>query len=206
MFVEVANVYNGKSEMIGGDTEMESDLIEIFEQANNNLLSKDIELFKIKVSERTLCGALMLHLHDVIKDTHYKEYFVDVEYNRNKGGKLVTRLKTIKGPDEKTIKINCDLIVHSRGQNMVQDNLIAIEMKKSSRPQDKKDKDRERIITLTKESFDDVWPYDEKTLPHHVCRYKLGIYYEINYATNNVLLEYYIRGNLFDTKYKDLRL
>lgn len=175
-------------------------LIVIFEQANEKLLNKDIELFKTKVSERTLCGALMLYLHDVIKDTDYKEYFVDVEYNRNKGGKLKTISKTIKGPDEKIIKINCDLIVHSRGRNIIQDNLIAIEMKKSSRPQIDKDKDRERIIALTKDSFDDVWSFDGKTLPEHVCRYELGVYYEINIETKNILLEYYSSGEILTIK------
>lgn len=179
---------------------MINDLIEIFEQANKNLLNKDIELFTAKVSERTLCGALMLHLHDVIKNTHYKEYFVDVEYNRNKGGKLKTILKTIKGCDEKIIRINCDLIVHSRGSNIYQDNLIAIEMKKSSRPQNEKDKDRERIIALTKESFDDIWSFDGKTLPEHVCRYKLGVYYEINFRKKAILLEYFTSGNLYYIK------
>lgn len=63
---------------------MTNDLIEIFEQANKNLLNRDIELFKTQVSERTLCGSLMVHLHNVIKNTHYKEYFVDVEYNQIK--------------------------------------------------------------------------------------------------------------------------
>lgn len=179
---------------------MTKDLIKIFEHANEKLLNKDIDLFKTKVSERTLCGALMLHLHDVIKTTLYNEYFVDVEYNRNKGGKLKTISKTIKGPNENIIKINCDLIVHSRGRNIHQDNLIAIEMKKSSRPQSDKDKDRERIIALTKESFGDIWSFDGKTLPEHVCRYKLGVYYEINFRMKNILLEYYVRGKFYKTK------
>ena len=65
---------------------MLNDLIEVFEQANNCFLER------LKgVSERTLCGALMLHLYEAIKRTNYQNYFVDVEYNRN-GGKL----KTIK--------------------------------------------------------------------------------------------------------------
>lgn len=187
--------------MMWEDNEMTNNLIEIFEQANENLLINDIELFKRMVSERTLCGALMLHLYNVIKNTHYKEYFIDVEYNRNKGGKLKTISKTIKGPNEKIIKINCDLIVHSRGRNILQDNLIAIEMKKSSRSQNDKDKDRERIIALTKDSYDDIWSFDGKTLPDHVCRYKLGVYYEINFREKAILLEYYTSGEHFGTKH-----
>ncbi len=39
-------------------------------------------------------------------------------------------IKTINGPDEKPIKINCDLVVHSRG--------LAIEMKKFYRSKKRK--------------------------------------------------------------------
>ncbi len=38
-----------------------NELIDIFEKANNEMLNKELELFIIsKVSERTLCGALIL--------------------------------------------------------------------------------------------------------------------------------------------------
>ena len=40
-----------------------SDLKKIFSLANHNLIDLDKELFESKVAERTLCGALMLHLH-----------------------------------------------------------------------------------------------------------------------------------------------
>lgn len=108
-------------------------LKKIFKYANRDLITVDKELFKSKVAERTLCGALMLRLYERLKYTEYSDYYVDVEYNRNKGGKLKTMAKTIKGPDSNIIKINCDLIVHSRGKYVKQDNLIAIEMKKNRR-------------------------------------------------------------------------
>ena len=79
---------------------------------------------------------------------------------------------------------------------MRQDNLIAIEMKKSNRKESDKQSDRNRLIALTKDSYDGVWSFDGKTLPEHVCRYKLGIYYEINFSKKFILLEYYYRGNL----------
>jgi len=106
---------------------------DIFWRANNNFLKKNSMLFETKVAERTLCGALMLELHDVLKNTEYSNYFVDVEYNRNSGGKLKTYRKTIKGSSEEVVTINCDLIVHSRGTDFNQDNLIAIEMKNRQR-------------------------------------------------------------------------
>ena len=169
-------------------------VVKLFETANKNFLEKNKSLFETKVSERTLCGALMLELSEYIKeDEEYKGYYTDVEYNRNKGS-IKTIKKTVVGNDEKIITINCDLIVHSRGEIVKQDNLLAVEMKKSTRPISEKDKDRERLIALTKDSFDDVWAWDGHNLPEHVCRYVLGVYYEINYGNNTIYTEYYQKG------------
>lgn len=176
------------------------EMVSLFENANSILLTNDLDLFESSVSERTLCGALMLHLHDLIADKpSYQGYFTDVEYNRNRGGKLKNIKKTIQGVNESVVTINCDLILHSRGQHVEQDNLIAIEMKKSSRPRGSKDADRERLMALTKDSFDGVWSFDGRTLPEYVCRYILGVYYEIKYSERRILLEYYHRGLLEKT-------
>lgn len=171
------------------------DLKKIFKLANSDLIELDITLFETKASERTLCGALMLHLHERLKRTIYSNYYVDVEYNRN-GGKL----KTIKGPKFNIVRINCDLIVHSRGECLKQDNLIAIEMKKSGRTEISKSNDKERLKCLTKDSFDDIWSFDGKSLPEHVCRYIIGVYYEVNYNKRQIELEYYYKGMLESTE------
>ncbi|OCT16858.1 hypothetical protein A8709_00650 [Paenibacillus pectinilyticus] len=176
---------------------MKERLIEIFEKANNNFIQSDLELLNSKVSERTLCGALMIHLYGVVKISEFSEYKVDVEYNRNKNGKVKTHVKTINGPDDIIVKINCDLIVHSRGNIIDQDNLIALEMKKSNRKKQEKDDDRSRLVALTKDSYDDIWSFDGKTLPEHVCRYGLGVYYEVNYPKRVILIEYYKTGYKF---------
>lgn len=171
-----------------------NEMVAVFEKANTWLLEKDKGLFDYKVSERTLCGALMLHLNSIISENEeFAGYYVDVEYNRNKGG-IKTIRKTIRNMEEKIIPINCDLIVHSRGEHVEQDNLIAIEMKKSTRTPEDKNKDRERLIALTKDSFDDVWAFDGINLPEHVCRYILGVYYEINYNRKEITIEYYRKG------------
>lgn len=171
------------------------DLKHIFLKANSKLLNEDLELFLCHVSERTLCGALKQHLDYYIAKTRFCGYHTDVEYNRNING----RIKTCCIEDEKdglqTITINCDLIVHSRGHIIEQDNLIAIEMKKSNRSKKEKDADKKRLKALTKNSFDDIWSFDGTSLPEHVCRYKLGVYYEINYRKHTILLEYYYHGN-----------
>ena len=176
------------------------EVVELFENANDAFLNNDLELFESRVSERTLCGALMLHIHDlIIGGPSYQGYFADVEYNRNKGGRLKNIKKTIRGADEAIVTINCDLILHSRGRHVEQDNLIAIEMKKSSQPKAAKDADKERLMALTKESYDDIWSFDGHTLPEYVCRYVLGVYYEINYSTRSIRVEYYRQGMLAST-------
>lgn len=168
-----------------------NEMTKLFELANQNFLCQDYELIDSKVSERTLCGSLMSYIRELIRNhPDYNGYFVDVEYNRNKG-----RVKTIIDNDLQVITINCDLILHSRGMHPEQDNLIAIEMKKSNRPAHEKAKDRSRLMALTKDIFDDIWSYDGKTLPDHVCRYVLGVYYEIDYRAHEIIIEYYAKGN-----------
>ena len=170
------------------------EMIALFEEANRLFLASNQSLFQSKVSERTLCGALMLCLHDSIKNnSSFDRYYVDVEYNRNKGS-VKTISKTIRGQHEQIIKINCDLILHSRGEHPEQDNLIAIEMKKSTRRVDEKESDKNRLKALTKDSFDDIWAYDGHSLPEHVCRYVLGVYYEIDFKRQLVKIEYYWKG------------
>lgn len=174
------------------------DMISLFEQANKDFLAANQDLLATQVSERTLCGALMLHIYKIIsKSNLFNGYFVDVEYNRNKGA-LKTICKTIRGMDTKIIRITCDLILHSRGQNPEQDNLIAIEMKKSSARSKNKNSDRERLMALTKDSFNDIWSYDGRSLPECVCRYVLGVYYEINFSKHDILIEYYRQGTCTD--------
>lgn len=171
-------------------------MVTLFERANDTFLKAGESLFRNQVAEQTLCGGLMLHLFALVaQDESLSGYYVDVEYNRNSGS-IKTIKKTIKGENEQIIPIKCDLILHSRGEHPEQDNLIALEMKKSKRQQSKKRTDQDRLIALTKDSFDDIWSYDGLTLPEHVCRYVLGVYYEIIYERNLILIEYYEKGKV----------
>ena len=69
-------------------------LMRIFEEANQNFLEKNQLLFEAEVSERTLCGALMIEIHDIIRSREeYQGYFVDVEYNRNRGNHVESHKK-----------------------------------------------------------------------------------------------------------------
>lgn len=172
-------------------------LMILFESAINSLAKRDSALFASKCSERTICGALMLQLDKKIKFTPFSGYYSDVEYNRNVNGKIKTingNLKTVLIDELTPVKINCDLILHSRGKKVLQDNLIAIEMKKANRSDVEKDKDRVRLMALTRNSYDNVWSADGKVLPEHVCRYILGVYVEIDRSFNKLHFEYYRKG------------
>jgi hypothetical protein len=172
---------------------MISDMMAIFNKANSSFLEIEAnDGIHLGVSERSLCGSLMLHLRKALDESAYGNYFVDIEYNRNEGGKL----KTIVNECETPVTITCDLIVHSRGKIVSQDNLIAIEMKRSTHPQGEKDKDRLRLSCLTRDSYDNIWSYDGKTLPEHVCRYILGVYYELDSRSRKASVEYYVKGRI----------
>ena len=168
---------------------MENELIDIFERANKRFLGENVSSIKSNVAERSLCSTLAQCLYLEISNSNFSRYHVDVEYNRNKG-----KVKTIYDDNLEVVSIVCDLIVHSRGKIIENDNLIALEMKKAYRPMKEKEKDRARLVALTKESYDGVWSFDGRVLPEHVCGYKLGIYYEIDNKKNSLLIEYYVRG------------
>lgn len=98
------------------------------------------------------------------------------------------------------------MIIHSRGEDEKNDNLIALEMKKSYQSEENKNADRERLIALTRsENTNDVWSFDGKTFPRYVCGYKLGIYYEIDLPNRIILIEYYRGGNLVGKDIKRLK-
>lgn len=168
-----------------------TDLIELFENSNQEFLENEKDLILSGVSERALCGSLMKILENNLEYTKYQDYYIDVEYNRNNG-----RIKTIIDDEMTIIPICCDLIIHSRGEHVERDNLIALEMKKSTARKEDKASDKKRLMALTKDTFHDAWSYDGKTLPEHVCRYSLGVFYEINMLKRIVDIEYYSKGKL----------
>lgn len=177
------------------------ELKQIFNKSNNKFLLKELLLIESDVSERCICASLKRYIEEEVeKYSEYRNYYVDVEYNRNAG-----HVKTIIDGDMRVIYVTCDLIVHSRGENECKDNLIALEMKKSYQSEEKKRADRERLIALTKsESANDVWSYDGRTFPKYVCGYELGIYYEIDLPNRIIKIEYYKYGSFVESYTKKL--
>lgn len=164
----------------------------LFEDANRKLIRQDLDLFNRDSCETAICGALMLHLKSGLWGTPFNRYNVDIEYNRNHNDPKRVYV------NEEEATIICDLIVHSRGRYIAQDNLISVEMKKEYRSAEEKQQDKYRLMALTRPSFDDNWIFDGTELPRYVCRYILGVYYEIRDHT--IYLEYYRHGVLMDTQ------
>lgn len=171
-------------------------LLELFYTSNKIFTEKEKNLILSWVSERSLCWKLAFYLNNEIIKSEFKNYHVDIEYNRNYEWKI----KTIIDSNLEVINITCDIIIHSRWENTNQDNLIAIEMKKSVWKIEEKNKDRNRLIALTKKSFNDTWSFDWTTLPEHVCGYILWIYYEVDIHNKTILIEEYKRWKLKNSK------
>lgn len=169
---------------------MQHTLTNLFNQSIDIFFSREYKNIKSGVSERNWGGRLALYITFKLEEYGLASYYADTEYNRKQNGKV----KTILNDKEEIVTIQCDLIVHSRGEIMGADNLIAIEMKKSTRPLAEKEADRKRLMAMTKDSYDGVWSYDGTTHPKHVCGYKLGVYMIINIAKRTCELEYYEHG------------
>lgn len=163
-----------------------------------NLFKKSLQLFLDSeqknilsgVSERSLVGRLAIGITALKDNFGFKDYYCDTEYNRKQNGQL----KTIVDSEFQIINITCDLILHSRGDNKKQDNILALEVKKSNRPENEKLSDKQRLMLMTKESYDGIWSNDGKTYPEHVCGYTCGIYLEIDASNRNCYLESYRNG------------
>lgn len=162
-----------------------------FDECLYQFFKKETDLILSGIAERTLCGALAIIAHKLLYKFGLKGYYSDVEFNRMQDGKI----KTMINDQMEYITINCDLIVHSRGE-MVPDNLLALEMKKSDSSSSAKKGDRNRLIALTKTALQYVWAEDGKAMPEYVCGYQLGIYIELNVTARKCLIERYELGEL----------
>ncbi|ELE1909268.1 hypothetical protein ACW0FU_004286 [Vibrio vulnificus] len=167
----------------------------IFHESLNDFFQREANNILSGVAERNLCSRLAMQLEPRAMMNGLAGYYADTEYNRKQNGKV----KTILDDDMQVVVINCDLILHSRGEIMGRDNLIAIEMKKSERPEAEKVSDRARLRTMTKPSFDDIWSFDGETHPEHVCGYELGYFIEINRQNREYIVQKFAHGELVES-------
>ncbi|WP_166333929.1 hypothetical protein [Sphingobacterium chungjuense] len=167
----------------------------IFKESFDVFVIRERDNIFSNIAERNLCGRLAIYITEKLSKYGFTNYYADTEYNRKQGGEI----KTIIDEDMEVIKIQSDLIVHTRGQIVQYDNLIAIEMKKSNRPDAEKVADRKRLRAMTKCREDDIWSYDGNTHPEHVCGYAVGIYIILNIPSETCTLEIYNRGQFIDS-------
>ncbi|WP_310448292.1 hypothetical protein [Thiobacillus sp.] len=165
-------------------------LTTIIEPALDDFFKHELTSILADVSERSLCSRLALHFETHMKANGLTGYYADTEYNRKQEGEV----KTILSGNMEEIQITCDMIVHSRGEIPKKDNLIALEMAKSNKSSSDMQDDRNRLMALTKTSFNGVWSNDGKTFPEHVCGYSKGLYLIINHHKRTAELESYYRG------------
>jgi len=165
-------------------------LNQIITPALDDFFTNELSSILADVAERNLCARLAMHLENHMKAVGLVGYYADPEYNRQQEGQV----KTILDGNLEVIQITCDLIVHSRGEILEQDNLIALEMAKPNKTAADMQNDRNRLIALTKSSYDDIWSYDGKTFPEHVCGYVKGLYLIIDRNKRQAILESYAQG------------
>lgn len=106
----------------------------LIKEALKEFCDKNRTLFKDSVSEQAICASLSQCLLLSIREnyTEFNAYYVDVEYNRGYAGQRKYIMQ--KNGDELRLRsVVCDLVIHNRGeQTAPRENLIAIEMKKTS--------------------------------------------------------------------------
>lgn len=138
----------------------QEELKQIVEKAIKVFNAKEKYLLENDLSERCVCSRFALYLQKIISRIGlYKEYIVDVEYNRGADGKDYAPKRL--GHDSSPITV--DIIVHKRGhKDQVRKhgrreiigycNLICIEMKKDGdvRGEESVESDRERLYTMTR--------------------------------------------------------
>ncbi|SRR5258705_5928950 len=162
-----------------------ADVLEaLFKEALAQFVGREYALVRKNAHEQAMCHRLAWYVEHS-KDRHGLEgYWVDTEYNRH--GDNVKRIRhAVTG---EPINVICDLLLHSRGE-LADDNLIAVEMKKTDGDEADKQRDRERLQALTTACR-------EGSEPDHVCGYKLGYFVQVDMKNAAVLIEEFRAGVL----------
>ena len=159
----------------------------MFWEANRAFLENHASLLKRELSERCLCGALMYELNKQLEKNGCNNYYADIEFNRAFEN-TINNVKHLPDEEGTPKRVFPDIIVHSRGK-VTPDNLLAIEMKKSTARKEAKERDKNRLSLFTSS-----YPY----------KYKLGVYYEINNKRRQILVEFYQNSEKIEEKILEL--
>lgn len=162
-------------------------LIQYFEEAVIKFLDEDKELLKNDSIERTMVARIFLYLNQIIEENGSEiikdNYFVDMEYARNKANRESKSL--VKTIDNTGSYSQFDIVVHSRGNlkydkkyNLNLDNLLHVEVKKDPWNQDDvyQRSDCDRLSKTTDLTEENHLIDKESGLPIIVSGYQYGIF------------------------------
>lgn len=164
----------------------------------NQVVSQDAYLLQHDISERAISHRLAVYL-----TPQFSGFDVDCEYNGNieadSGRKYIRILQSkaqelglqaLNGDDGET-SYRCvypDIIVHKRGRNGPKNNLLVIEIKKSSSAIDG-DWDAEKLTRFTSSMNDNSF------------NYQFGSFVEFNVGeTNGFKVKWYKKGKMFHSQ------
>lgn len=125
----------------------------------------------IHLSERSIVFRYGIYLQDKIKNTIFKNYNIDCEYNRN-----IDLEKKYHDNNGKVLGCYPDIIIHKRGTN--DDNLLVIEIKTWWNTNTEHDEDKLR--DLTKQTSD--------------YRYEYGLSITLGKDENSVKMKWFQNG------------
>ena len=168
----------------------------LFDKAVETFLVEERRNILSGTAERNLAARLGFIMERLKHEFGLGEYFADPEYNRMHDGLI----KVAFDPDNLVeVRIQCDLLLHGRGERGPRENIIAIEMKKSTAPAQERLDDKTRLRALTTPPGPNTWPADGKTFPEFVCGYELGVYLELDIQRALYVVEEYRGGKLVAT-------
>jgi hypothetical protein len=137
-----------------------NELSQIIINTINHLLNNDKYLFEHNISERCIAHRLALYLESTF---HPLGFFVDAEYDGNinnlSGKKSLQNLNySSNGINYTKNDVIPDIIIHKRGQNGRDNNLLIIELKKKRGRN--KDRDRRKLKLFTSNQFGNNYCYN----------------------------------------------
>jgi len=111
--------------------------------AIERLFREDIFLLKYDVHEQTISHRIAVYL-----ESHFSEHHVDCEYNNDLDSE--TGRKQVYFPSENAISpVIPDIVVHHRGLNGPEHNLLVIELKKLPGTPSELARDRDKLCGFT---------------------------------------------------------
>lgn len=160
---------------------MNKDLIfKLLQQALVMFLEKEQRNIELNVHEDGLSSKLSSYLklclmqYDKDQKTHYfDDYDVDIQVNKTEGGDP-------KRYGESGKIMRCDLMIHSKGLNPDQENLLYIEMKKNNNSQ-QVEKDKQKLCELV----GPVPPYVTDDRLKKMYETVLGVFLELDLNTRH---------------------